>query len=168
MTAVAAPTAPPALLREDAELPWVDLGGGIEIKVLQVALDAGVWSVRNRFAPGTVVQTHTHTGPVNAFTETGSWFYAEYPHEVNRPGSYLFEPAGSTHTLTVPASNTEPTLVWFVITGANLNLAPDGSVERVVDAAAILRRYKLEIAALGLPPVSVIGDPEAVVHAEQA
>ena len=160
-TAAPATTAPPALLREEHELPWVDLGDGIEIKVLQVDLDNGVWIVQNRFAPGAVVQTHRHTGSVNAFTETGSWFYAEYPHEVNRPGSYLYEPAGSTHTLTVPDTNTEPTLVWFVIHGANLNLAADGSVERIVDAQAVLTRYKQEIAALGLPPVSVIGDPEA-------
>ena len=36
----------------------------------------------------------------------GAWKYAEYP-EVNRAGSYLFEPAGSIHTLTVLEDNTE-------------------------------------------------------------
>lgn len=152
---------PPATLREEHELPYVDLGGGVEIKVLQVDLDRGVWIVRNRFAPGAVVQTHTHTGPVYAFTESGSWYYAEYAHEVNRPGSYLFEPAGSTHTLTVPVDNAGPTEVWFVIEGVNLNLAADGTVERVVDAAGVLRRYKAGLAELGRTDVRVIGDPDA-------
>jgi quercetin dioxygenase-like cupin family protein len=159
-TAAPVALAPPALLREDHELPWVDLGGGIEIKVLQVDLDNGVWIVRNRFAPGAVVQTHKHTGSVNAFTETGSWYYAEYPHEINRPGSYLFEPAGSTHTLTVPDSNEEPTLVWFVIHGANLNLAADGSIDTVIDAQVILDFYLLLAEAGGHPRPKVIGMPE--------
>ena len=38
----------------DAELPWVDGGGGIELKLLRVSLSTGVWVVRNRFAPGVV------------------------------------------------------------------------------------------------------------------
>ncbi len=70
---------PPAQLRTDDDLPWVGLGDGIELKVLQVDLDEGIWIIRNRFAPGTVVQTHRHTGPVYAFTEQGSWFYASTP-----------------------------------------------------------------------------------------
>lgn len=41
------------------------------------------------------------------------------------------EPAGSVHTLTVPADNTEPTDVLFIIEGVNLNLTPDGQVESV-------------------------------------
>lgn len=150
---------PPAQLRTDDELPWVDFGDGVEIKVLQVDLDAGTWIVRNRFAPGTVVQTHRHTGPVYAFTEQGSWFYAEYPDAVNGPGSYLFEPAGSLHTLTVPETNNGPTLVWFVVQGANLNLAPDGSVEMVIDARTVLDLYLAVAQEAGHPRPVVIGAP---------
>ena len=152
---------PSATLREDHALPWVDLGGGIELKVLQVDLDNGVWIVRNRFAPGAMVQTHRHTGAVYAFTESGRWHYKEYPDDVNRAGSYLFEPAGSTHTLIVPESNAEPTLVWFVIHGANLNLAEDGSIDLVVDAQAILDFYLLFAAAAGHPRPDVVGAPAA-------
>ena len=146
---------PPATLRHDEQLPWVELLPGIEAKLLQVDLDRGLWIVKNRFAPGTVVQTHRHTGTVYAFTETGSWFYAEYPDEVNQPGSYLFEPAGSLHTLTVPATNEGPTVVSFVISGANLNLAADGSVETVLDAKTMYEWYvwRCVQAGLGIPPV---------------
>jgi hypothetical protein len=61
---------------------------------------------------------------------------------MNTAGSYLYEPAGSVHTLNVPASNTEVTDVWFTIYGANLNLADDDSVELVIDAHAILPYYR--------------------------
>lgn len=159
MTALA--PLPPATLRLEEDLPFVTIAPGTEIKVAQVDLDAGLWIVRNRFAPGAVVPTHRHTGSVLAFTETGAWKYAEYPGEVNRAGSYLFEPAGSTHTLTVLEDAGEPTLVWFVIHGANLELDADGRVDRVVDAARVLRGYKRLCAEAGLPTPRVIGDPDA-------
>ena len=156
MTTTAAPS---AILRDDSALPWVELTEGVEIKVAQVDLDNGLWIVRNRFAPGARVQTHRHTGPVYAFTESGSWLYEEYPNDINRAGSYLFEPAGSVHTLIVPETNTEPTLVWFVVHGVNLNLAPDGSVELVVDAQLVLDVYLTMAEAAGLPRPDVVGAP---------
>ena len=156
MTTTASPS---AILRDDAALPWVEIDTGVEIKVAQVDLDNGLWIVRNRFAPGARVQTHRHTGSVYAFTESGSWLYEEYPNDVNRAGSYLFEPAGSVHTLIVPETNTEPTLVWFVVQGVNLNLAPDGSIELVVDAQLVLDVYLSMAEAAGLPRPDVVGAP---------
>jgi hypothetical protein len=61
---------------------------------------------------------------------------------VNRAGSFLYEPAGSVHTLHVPDSNEGPTDVWFTIHGANLNLDAEGRVESVLDAHAILPFYR--------------------------
>ena len=80
------------------------MGDGIELQVLQIDVELGLWVIRNRFQPGCRVQTHKHTGSVFAFTNSGSWKYEEYP-EVNTAGSYLYEPAGSVHTLTVPSTN---------------------------------------------------------------
>jgi len=105
------------------------------------------------------VQTHKHTGHVYAFTQSGSWFYAETPDQVNTAGSYLYEPAGSTHTLTVPDDNDGLTDVWFTIYGANLNLDAEGNVEMVVDAHGILPFYKMMCEAqhgMAEPPVYVI------------
>lgn len=146
--------APSAVHRGDDELPWVDDGRGTETKVLVAKVREGLWIVRTRFAPGVRVQTHKHTGPVYAYTSSGAWHYLESEY-VNRAGSFLYEPAGSTHTLVVPESNTEPTDVWFQIYGANLNLAPDGTVQSVTDAASVLGVYRHRCAKLGLadPPV---------------
>jgi hypothetical protein len=102
------------------------------------------------------VQRHKHTGAVHAFTQSGAWKYEEYP-EVNRAGSYLYEPAGSIHTLIVPDDNTEPTEVWFAIYGANLNLDANGNVESVFDAGFILEAYLALCEAAGLARPDVIG-----------
>lgn len=147
---------PTALHRGEDELPFVTIDEGIELQLLQVDIPNGLWVIRNRFQPGAMVQKHKHTGQVFAFTQAGSWKYAEYP-EVNRAGSYLFEPAGSEHTLIVPETNTEVTDVWFAIYGANLNLAEDGSVDLVIDAQLVLDFYRQLCAAAGVDDPPVIG-----------
>jgi quercetin dioxygenase-like cupin family protein len=148
---------PTAIHRGDDELPWVDLGDGSLLKVLQVKAREGLWVIRNRFMPGYEVQTHKHTGPVYAFTTSGAWKYRESDF-VNRAGSFLYEPAGSVHTLIVPADNTEPTDVFFAIYGANLNLDANGNVEMVIDATLILNAYYGMCEAQGLPKPDVVLD----------
>ena len=77
---------PTAIHRGEEELPFVDIGDGGTLQLLQVDLANGVWIVRNHFAPDTTIQTHKHTGHVLAFTQKGSWFYKEYPDVVNTAG----------------------------------------------------------------------------------
>jgi quercetin dioxygenase-like cupin family protein len=147
---------PKALHRGESELPFVDLGDGTELQLLQVDVEAGLWVIRSRFAPGTIVPTHKHTGEVFAFTLAGSWKYVEYP-EVNVAGSYLYEPAGSIHTLMVPEENEVVTDVWFAIYGANLNLDADGNVEMVIDASLVRDTYFALCEANGHGRPDVIG-----------
>ena len=133
---------PTAVHRGRDDLPWADLGDGSLIKVLQIDETQGLWIIENVYKPGYLVQTHKHTGPVFAFTMSGAWQYRESDF-VNRAGSYLYEPAGSVHTLEVPEDNTEDTHVFFTIYGANLNLDDAGNVESVYDAGFILQSYLL-------------------------
>ena len=154
-----AEAAPQTILRNEGDLPFVDLGDGSQLQLLQVDLATGIWIVRTKFVPGATIQTHRHTGHVYAFTQSGSWYYLETPDFVNVAGSYLYEPAGSVHTLHVPDTNTELTDVWFTIYGANLNLGSDGNVEVVIDAHTIYGVYKaLCEAQHGVtdPPVVVV------------
>jgi quercetin dioxygenase-like cupin family protein len=146
---------PTAILRHTEDLPWVDLGDGSTLQLLQVDVEQGLWVIRTKFSPGMLVQTHKHTGSVFAFTMSGSWRYLEYPDDVNVAGSYLFEPAGSIHTLQVPEDNTEETDVFFAIHGANLNLDEDGNVTTVIDAGGIRDFYVAlcEADGHGRPPV---------------
>jgi len=152
--------APTAIHRAETDLPFIGLPDTTRLQLLQVDLANGVWVVRTLFPPGVTIQTHKHTGHVYAFTRAGSWHYLESPEAVNVAGSYLFEPAGSVHTLHVPETNDGDTDAWFVIHGANLNLDAQGSVELVIDAGVILPFYRAQCEAehgLADPPVVVVG-----------
>jgi 2,4'-dihydroxyacetophenone dioxygenase len=151
--------APPTVHRGESDLPFVALPDGTDLQLLQVDLAQGVWIVRTRFPAGLTLQTHKHTGNVFAFTLTGRWHYLESPEAMNTAGSYLFEPAGSTHTLHVPPDNVEVTDVFFTIHGANLNLDDEGNVASVLDAHSLLPAYRALCAAqhgLDDPPVVVV------------
>ena len=91
--------------------------------------------------------------PVYGYTTSGAWKYAEYDY-VNRAGSFLFEPAGSVHTLQCVEDDTH---VWFQMYGVNLNLDADGRVESVADGPGTLAMYyqRCEAAGLPRPPVLV-------------
>ena len=138
------------------DLPWVDGTGGIWLKVLRVDVGNGVWVVRNRFEPGARLQRHRHSGAVDGYTVSGRWHYLEYDF-YSLAGSYIHEPAGSVHTLDVPADNEGVTEVLFVIQGVLLNLADDDSVESVSDGPDTLAAYEALAVAQGFDrPTGVI------------
>lgn len=147
--------APTAQHIGDEELPWVrSRSDDGELKVVTAKVKEGLWVVRTRWPAGVELQTHKHTGPVYAFTLSGAWGYRESEY-LNTTGSYLYEPAGSIHTLYVPESNTEMTDVWFAIWGANLNMDADGNIDSVTDAESVLDFYRRACAEVGVddPPV---------------
>ena len=98
------------------------------------------------------MQTHRHTGPVWGYTVSGAWKYKEYDY-VNHAGSFLYEPAGSVHTLQCVEDDTR---VWFHMYGANLNLDADGNIESITDGAGTLAAYYMLCEAAGLPRPSVL------------
>ena len=147
---------PSALHRGEEELPFVPYQDGVTFKLVQADVEKGIWVIRVRFEPGATIQRHKHTGEVFGFTTQGAWKYLEYP-EINRAGSYLYEPAGSIHTLQALPSNKEITDVWFAIRGANLNLDAEGRVETVVDAAFVTEFYRAACRQAGQPAPNIIG-----------
>lgn len=148
---------PPSIHRGDEQLPWIDFGADVQTKVVHVKLGDGLWVVHTRMQPGCVLQTHQHTGPVFGFTVSGAWHYRESADAVNRAGSYLFEPAGSTHTLEVLDGSDGPADVWFAIYGAELNLDSAGKIESVLDGPSMLAAYlhQCRKQGLGTPPVVI-------------
>ena len=146
----------PTQLVRDEDLPWAEAPDGTAIKLQHVDLNSNLWISMTRLPPGARVVTHYHTGHVYAVTLKGRWFYEESPEEVSEAGSYLFEPAGSTHTLCTPADVEGDTIVWFAVFGANINLGEDGEVLSVVDAHAALEMYETYCDALGLDCSSLI------------
>jgi len=156
---------PSALLKQQSDQPFIDLDaslpfitqGSLKLQLLHASIETGLWVIRILMAPGTSIQKHKHTGEIFALTNSGSWTYLEYPEDINVKGSYLYEPAGSTHTLHAPASNTEETEVCFIMNGANLNLNQAGDVESVLDAGTILDVYTAMCEAQGKKTPSIIG-----------
>jgi 2,4'-dihydroxyacetophenone dioxygenase len=151
-----------ALHRGRDDLPFVELGDGSHLQLLQVDLGQGLWVVNVRFEPGCTIAKHYHTGPVFAVTASGSWHYLEYPDQINSAGSYLYEPAGSVHTLTAPGAGDGPTTVWFAVFGANVNLDENDQVLSITDAASVLGVYRGLCARAGLSSegVIVVGAPQ--------
>ena len=134
------------------DLPFVDIGGGSKLKVIQVKEQEGLWIVENLFMNGYEVPTHRPTGPVWGYTTSGAWKYKEYDY-VNRAGSVLYEPAGSVHTLQCIEDNTR---VWFQMYGSNLNLDAAGNIESVFDGPSTLAAYYALCEAEGLPRPNVL------------
>ena len=118
-------TSPEAVHVGRDDLPYVDIGDGSKLRVLQVKPKEGLWVVENIFQAAYEVPTHKHTGPVWGYTRSGAGKYKEYDY-VNRAGSFLYEPAGSIHTLQVVEDDTH---VWFQMYGCNLNLDADGKAQ---------------------------------------
>jgi 2,4'-dihydroxyacetophenone dioxygenase len=144
-------TAPTAVHLGVTEIPFVDMGGGNLLRVLQVREKESLWIIENVFQAGFEVQTHRHTGPVWGYTSSGGWKYKEYEY-VNRAGSFLYEPANSVHTLQCIEDDTK---VWFHMYGMNLNLDADGNVDSVTDGVGTLQFYfaLCEEQGHGRPPV---------------
>ena len=134
------------------DLPFVDIGDGSLLKVLQVRPQEGLWIIENIFQDGYEVDTHKHTGPVFGYTRSGAWKYKEYDY-VNREGSFLYEPAGSMHTLQCIEDDTR---VWFQMYGSNINLDADGNITSVVDGQLTLDFYLAMCEEQGLPRPNVL------------
>lgn len=149
---------PAAILRQESDLPMVEIGPGVAIQLLQVDFDHNIRVTRARLAPGVRLRTHIHTGHVFAWTVAGTWRYLEYP-ESSQANAYLYEPAGSTHTLHVPEDSAQPADVIFIVHGSNLELGASGEFEAATSAMDIARAYLQACREKGLPRPDVIGLP---------
>lgn len=141
---------PLALTVNTHDVPWARdvLAPGLSIQLLVADIEGGFLVANTRFAPGTVLPTHLHTGAVHGHTTKGSWYYREYGEEsLNLPGTYIYEPAGSTHTLV--SSTTEETEALFIIHGAFLNYDEDGNFVGHFDAAVTRQVYVETLLAQG-------------------
>jgi quercetin dioxygenase-like cupin family protein len=143
----------------EANIPQIHnaLGEGVHFKPLRLDLEAGVWVVLATIAPGAVLPLHYHTGVAEGYTLSGSWHYLEYPDQIQRAGSYLYEPAGSVHTFVCPESNTEDTVLFIRVEGGNVNFTEDGQFHSLLDSVTIRHLTATLAEQQGLGPVDYIG-----------
>jgi 2,4'-dihydroxyacetophenone dioxygenase len=135
-------------IHDSVEFP----GSGPGSTVIPLFLDRenGVWVLYGKFAPGTKLPPHFHTGTVHFFTTKGEWNYVEYPDDPQTAGSYLYEPGGSVHTFSVPDDASEPAEGFMVVYGANV-IFEGGEYESVRDAGAIEEAILASARKAGIP-----------------
>ena len=79
---------------------WVPQTDCLSFRPLCFCVSQGYYVNLLKFKGGGVLGCHRHPSPVHALTLKGSWGYKE--HDWNaKPGTYVFEPPGETHTLIV-------------------------------------------------------------------
>jgi hypothetical protein len=127
--------------------PAIDLDyllPGMKLWPLYLDPEGGTWVLYAHYAPGTRLAKHFHSGAVHFFTTKGTWGYLEHPEDMQTPGSYLYEPAGTSHTFGIPEGG-EKVEGFMVVTGVNVNFDADGnyldishagSMEQVILASA--------------------------------
>lgn len=135
---------------------------GSEIIPLFLDRENGIWVLYGKFQPGSTLPKHFHTGTVHFFTTKGEWNYIEYPNDPQTEGSYLYEPAGSIHSSSVPAHAKEAAEGFMVVYGANVNFEGDTFLN-IRDAGAIEDGILDYFKSKGLPVPPYIS-PKAAAH----
>lgn len=85
---------------EDDDRAWMPISERVWARPMLFNVGAGSWVTMLRAEGPGVVSRHRHPAPVTGYTLDGAWGYLEHDWTA-RPGSFLYEPAGETHTLVV-------------------------------------------------------------------
>lgn len=141
------------------------LAPGVSFKPLFLDAEVGIWVLIATFAPGGQLPIHLHTGTVHAYTLRGAWGYREYPDQLQTAGSYLYEPGASVHTLFAPEDNATDTDVLYVISGANVNFAEDGTFHSILDAVTVMKLAN-DFAAESGTPIDYLTTSGARLHSD--
>jgi len=99
----------------DDERVWVPQAKDVWFRPLMLNTMQGQWCNLLRVRRAGVLSRHLHPNPVHGYVIKGRWYYLEHDW-VAETGSYVFEPPGEIHTLTVP-EDVEEMITFFNITG---------------------------------------------------
>jgi len=112
------PLSPPEIvttaLPEDERI-WVPQAPNVWFRPLMLNTVQGGWCNLLRVRRSGILSRHRHPGPVHGYVIKGKWRYLEHDW-IATEGSYVFEPPGETHTLTVP-DDVEEMITFFNISG---------------------------------------------------
>ncbi|MBX4891227.1 2,4'-dihydroxyacetophenone dioxygenase family protein [Rhizobium bangladeshense] len=112
------PMSPPeivvAAVPEDERM-WVPQAPDVWFRPLMLNTLQGGWCSLLRVRRAGILSRHRHPGPVHGYVIKGRWRYLEHDW-IATEGSYVFEPPGETHTLTVP-DDVEEMITFFNISG---------------------------------------------------
>jgi quercetin dioxygenase-like cupin family protein len=106
------------------ERVWVPQADGVWFRPLLLNTVSGGWCNLLRVRRAGVLSRHRHPMLVIGYVIRGRWKYIEHEWTAEE-GSFVFEPPGEVHTLTVPADCAEM-ITFFSIQGAMIYVDADG------------------------------------------
>jgi len=130
------------------ERVWVPQAENVWFRPLCLNISSGYWMNLLRVRKAGVLSRHRHPGPVHGFVLKGSWRYLEHTWTASE-GSYVFEPPGEVHTLTVD-DDCEEMQTFFVICGPVLYIDDDDKVVHVEDNVGLIELCRETYEACGL------------------
>jgi 2,4'-dihydroxyacetophenone dioxygenase len=137
----------PDIDTEDQNL-WAPVAPDIWSRPIHLNVTGGFYTHLLKVKRSGVLQRHRHSGQVHAYVLKGSWFYLEHDW-VAQAGSYVFEPPGETHTLTVPDDCSEM-VTLFTVHGALMYVDPEGNSLGYDDVFTRIEKYRAHFEAVGL------------------
>lgn len=135
------------VLTSDERL-WAPVAPDIWSRPLQLNPVGGFYIHLLRVRRSGVLQRHRHSGQVHAYVMKGRWYYLEHDW-VAQEGSYIFEPPGETHTLTVPDDCSEM-ITLFTVYGSLMYVDPQGNSTGYDDVFTRIEKYRAHFESVGL------------------
>lgn len=132
----------------DDALLWAPVAPDIWSRPLHLNVSAGYYTHVLRVRRSGVLQRHRHSGAVHAYVIRGRWHYLEHDWFAEE-GSYIFEPPGETHTLTVPDDCTDM-ITLFTVHGSLMYVDPDGNATGYDDVFTRIEKYREHFESVGL------------------
>ena len=130
------------------ERVWVPQAPDVWFRPLLFNTVSGGWCNLLRVRKSGVLSRHRHPMIVTGYVLKGRWKYLE--HEwIAETGSFVYEPPGETHTLTVPADCPEM-ITLFNISGAMIYLDADGRQAGYEDVFTKIDMCRKHYEAVGL------------------
>jgi len=132
----------------DDERVWVPQAENVWFRPLCLSTRQGYWVNLLRVRKSGILSRHRHPAPVHGYVIEGKWKYLEHDWTATQ-GSYVFEPPGETHTLTVPA-DVPQMITLFHITGAMIYVDENGAVVSYEDVFTKIEMCRRHYIACGL------------------
>lgn len=130
----------------DDERVWVPQDEGVWFRPLLLDTVNGQWCNLLRVRRAGVLTRHRHPSMVTGYVIKGAWRYLEHDW-VARPGSFVYEPPGEAHALTVDEGEM---ITFFHVVGAMIYLDAEGKTIGYDDVHRKLDMCRAHYAAVGL------------------
>jgi 2,4'-dihydroxyacetophenone dioxygenase len=132
----------------DDERVWVPQAPDVWFRPLLLNTVTGGWCNLLRVRRAGILSRHRHPMAVVGYVIKGRWKYLEHPWTAEA-GSFVYEPPGEIHTLTVPDDCAEM-ITFFNIAGAMIYVDADGRQTGYEDVWTKIDMCRAHYTATGL------------------